>query len=469
MEDTREVELKDIIKILLKKWWLIVLFTIIGFGTAYFLTDRFVTPIYEAKTVLFIGKEDASLGNVGISLGQINADSQLIIDYKQIALTRLVIDEVIKNLKLDMSYNQLRSNVVIETVQDSRLFTVGFMYPDPKIAKVVSDELAKQLSVAALEIVGVENIRILDQAQVPQSPISPNKTQNAMIGGILGLILALFIIIMMFIFDDTVKNEEDIENLIGASVLGNIPNSGKQRENSEESGLVTLNNPTSFVSESYKLLRTNLNFKNTNNKNQVMLLTSAGKAEGKTTTICNLAITFAQSSKRVLLIDADLRLPRVNKLFKIDSKKPGLSNMLIEGLLLDIVVNKVQKYERLDILSAGNKQVSPTELLNSDAFEQMIMACKKKYDIILIDTPPILSFADSSIITRVVDGVVLVVEAEEAKKAMVVEAKKSLDKVGAALIGVVLTKVEIKNNQDYYEYDRETSKKSLFKRGVKDI
>lgn len=469
MEDAIEVELRDIIKILLKKWWLIVLLTIIGFGTAYFLTDRFVTPIYEAKTVLFIGKEDASLGNVGVTLGQINADSQLIIDYKQIALTRLVINEVIKNLKLDMSYNELRSNVVIETVQDSRLFTVGFIYPDPKIAKVVSDELAKQLSAAAFEIVGVENIRILDQAQVPQSPIAPNKTQNAMIGGILGLILALFIIIMMFIFDDTVKNEEDIENLVGASVLGNIPNSGKQRENLEESGLVTLNNPTSFESESYKLLRTNLNFKNTNNKNQVMLLTSAGKAEGKTTTICNLAITFAQSNKRVLLIDADLRLPRVNKMFKIHSKKPGLSNMLFEGLLLDIVVNNVQKYERLDILSAGNKQVSPTELLNSDAFEQMIMACKQRYDIILIDTPPILSFADTNIITRVVDGVLLVVEAENTKKAMVVEAKKSLDKVGAALIGVVLTKVEFKNNQDYYEYDREIPKKSLFKRGVKDI
>lgn len=223
MEDTREVELKDLLEILKKNWWLILLLTIIGFVTAYFITDRYVTPIYEAKTVLFIGKEDASLGMVGISLGQINADSQLIIDYKQIALTHLVIDEVIKNLALDMSYNEFRSDVVIETVQESRLFTVGFQYYDPTTAKLVSDELAKQLSITVLEIVGVENIRILDRARVPQSPISPNKAQNAMIGGLLGLIASIAIIILMFLLDDTIKNEEEIENLIGVTVLGDIP------------------------------------------------------------------------------------------------------------------------------------------------------------------------------------------------------------------------------------------------------
>ena len=218
------------------------------------------------------------------------------------------------------------------------------------------------------------------------------------------------------------------------------------------SRLITLSSPTSFETESYKLLRTNLNFKNSENKYPVILLTSAGKSEGKTTTICNLAITFAQSGKRVLIIDADLRLPYVNKIFDINSRLPGLSNMLVDGLPLDFVLNKVGDLEELEVMTAGNKQVSPTELLNSDAFENMIMECKKKFDIILIDTPPVLSFADASIVAKVVDGVLLVVATQEAKKAMVVEAKKNLEKVGANIIGVVLTKVKFKKNALYYGY-----------------
>jgi len=224
--------------------------------------------------------------------------------------------------------------------------------------------------------------------------------------------------------------------------------------------LITLNDATSFVTESYKLLRTNLNFKNVNNRYQVMLVTSAGKEEGKTTTISNLAITFAQSGKRVLLIDADLRLPRVGGYFDINKRKKGLSNMLVDSLPLDSLINKVEKLELLEVLTAGNKQVSPTELLNSEAFKEIISAAREAYDLILIDTPPVLSFADASIVSQVVDGVLLVVAAQETKKAMVIEAKKNLDKVGANLIGVILTKVKFKRDDNYYRYAKDKSQSS---------
>lgn len=224
------------------------------------------------------------------------------------------------------------------------------------------------------------------------------------------------------------------------------------------SSLITLNNPSSHVTESYKLLRTNLNFINFQNKYQVILFTSGAKEEGKTTTICNLAITLAQSGKRVLLIDADLRLPRVGKIFDIKENQPGLSNMLVEGLILDSVLNKVNNLEKFDILTAGDQQVSPTELLNSDAFEKMILACRKEYDIILIDTPPVLNFADASIVARVTDGEILVVAANETKKSVIVEAKKNIDKVGGVLLGVVLTKVKFKKNSHYYGYEEDKSR-----------
>lgn len=223
MERKKHISIKELFEIVIKKWWFILLLTLAGLVTAYGITTIFAKPIYEAKTVLYIGNEDSGLGSIDVSLGQLQAGSQLIIDYKQIALTRLVIDEVRKNLALDIPFNEFENNVIIETVQDSRLFTVGFINSDPQIAKIVSDELAKQLTIVASEIVGVENIRILDQAVVPQKPIAPNKFLNVLIGGLLGLIVSVTLVVTAFILKDTIQNEEDIENLIGVAVLASIP------------------------------------------------------------------------------------------------------------------------------------------------------------------------------------------------------------------------------------------------------
>jgi capsular polysaccharide biosynthesis protein len=221
--EAKDIDLKELMEIILKKWWLIILLTLFGAGSAYVLTEKYITPVYEAKTVLYIGSEDSGLGTIGLSIGQLQAGSQLIIDYKQIALTHLVVDKVIQNLGLNISYDAFQKNVVIASVEDSRLFTVGFKNADPMTAKIVSDELAKQLTVAVFEIVGVENIRILDQAAVPQTPVAPSKSLNALNGGMLGFLIALFITIVLFLMKDTVKNEEDVEKLIGTPVLGSIP------------------------------------------------------------------------------------------------------------------------------------------------------------------------------------------------------------------------------------------------------
>lgn len=223
MDTSKEVNFNELLEIIIKKWWIIVLLTLIGFGSAYIYTVKYITPIYEAKTVLYIGQESGGLGSIDVSLGQLNANSQLLVDYKQIASTRLVINEVIKNLGLNMSYDEFQSNILVESILDSRLFTVGFRNPDPQVAKLVSDELAKQLTVAVLQIVGVENIRILDQALVPQAPVSPNKFLNSIMGGLLGFFISLFIIVLLFLINDTIRSEDDIENLIGVSVLGDIP------------------------------------------------------------------------------------------------------------------------------------------------------------------------------------------------------------------------------------------------------
>lgn len=232
MENRKEIQFKDVLQLLKQKWWLILLLSAIGFGSSFLVTKYLLTPIYEAETVLFIGNENTGLGNVDISLGTLNANSQLIVDYQQIALTRLVIDEVIKNTNLDISYEDFQENMVIQTVSDSRLFTVGYKDPDPVVAQTISDELAKQLSLAVFEIVGVENIRILDQAQVPQTPVSPNVSSLSLLGALLGMILSIIVIAILQLIDDTVKSEADVESLLSSNVLGSIP---KFKENSNYS------------------------------------------------------------------------------------------------------------------------------------------------------------------------------------------------------------------------------------------
>jgi capsular polysaccharide biosynthesis protein len=150
-------------------------------------------------------------------------NSQQVIDYKQIALTHLVIDEVLKNTGTQISYEDFEKSVVVQTLQDSSLFTVGFRSTDPETARKISDELARQLTLAVHNIVGSESLQILDQALLPDKPISPTKLQNAIIGGLLGGLISLAICLAGYLFNDTIRDETDIELLVEAPVLGTIP------------------------------------------------------------------------------------------------------------------------------------------------------------------------------------------------------------------------------------------------------
>lgn len=216
--------------------------------------------------------------------------------------------------------------------------------------------------------------------------------------------------------------------------------------------LITVKNPKSPVSEAYKTLRTNLQFSSFDEKVKVILITSSGPGEGKSTTAANLAVVMAQSGSKTLLIDCDQRRPRLHKIFGL-SNAAGLSNFLAEEVSFESTVMETG-IENLQVLTAGVKPPNPSELLGSKKMNQFVSCLKERYDYIILDTPPILLVTDAQILSKYADGCLLVASSGEVEKEAVIKGKELLEKVDARILGVVLNKVEVnlKGNYGYYYY-----------------
>ena len=213
--------------------------------------------------------------------------------------------------------------------------------------------------------------------------------------------------------------------------------------------------PKSIVSESYRTLRTNIQYSSFDKEIKTIVITSADPSEGKSTVAGNLALSFAQNEKRVILVDCDLRKPSVHKNFKL-SNLSGLSEVLIGKEKLDGAIENYNK--NLDILTSGKVPPNPSEMLGSKAMSELLEVLKNRYDVIILDSTPLQAVTDAQILSTKVDGTILVVRAEKTKVDATVEAKNLLDKVGANIIGTVLHAVPNNRSKYYYYYGNEEKK-----------
>ncbi|MCA0756501.1 CpsD/CapB family tyrosine-protein kinase [Paenibacillus sp. N4] len=214
--------------------------------------------------------------------------------------------------------------------------------------------------------------------------------------------------------------------------------------------LITLTNPRSPISESYRALRTNIEFSSIDEKLQVLMVSSAGPGEGKSTTITNLAITFAQSERKVILIDADLRKPTAHHTFTL-SNRLGLSSVLSQQSSLEEVI-QITDIPNLEVITSGAIPPNPAEMMGSKRMTALIEQLRGMYDIILIDTPPLLAVTDAQIVSTKSDGVILVVDQGKVKRDIAKKAVQSLENVNARILGVVLNNVKRKANEEAYYY-----------------
>ena len=298
----------------------------------------------------------------------------------------------------------------------------------------------------ALDGLKANNVRILDRAEPPVVPVRPKKWLNVAVAVLAGLLGAAGLAFFVEYLDITVKSEDDIEGLINIPFLGTIPRIESERMNKRLRGLrknfVCDLTPNSVASESFKTVRTNILFSSDGEGAvQDFVITSPGQKEGKTTTACNLAITFSKIGQKVLLIDGDLRKPRLHEVFSLDNSK-GLGDVMMDGadLVLSGGVAKTD-IENLYILPAGPANPRPSETLGSDDMKELINKARKDFDLILIDTPPVISFTDAAILAGFVGGVIIIVEGGRTVRSALSKAERTLRNVKAKITGVIVNKI----------------------------
>lgn len=214
--------------------------------------------------------------------------------------------------------------------------------------------------------------------------------------------------------------------------------------------LISVQEPKSPISEAYRTLRTNIEFSSLDKKVQVIVITSSGPSEGKSTTAANLAVNMAKAGKRTVLIDADLRKPTQHRNFKCSNHK-GLSNLLIGEAKFEEVIH-VTEVENLFVLTCGTKPPNPSELIGSAKMNRFVTGLRDSFDCIIIDTPPIIAVTDAQVLAKYADGYVLVITSGKTERQAAIKAKDLLDKVNAKILGVVLNRIDVKSKKSGYGY-----------------
>lgn len=309
------------------------------------------------------------------------------------------------------------------------------------------------------------NVRIIDKALAPLAPVSPKKKLNLMLGALIGIGLGVGLTFLIEYFDTSVKTHEELERM-GFNILSAIPRIQMEKVEKKmesrlnklassegykiESRLITHLDPKSPVSEAYRTFRTNLQFSKVDRALNTLLITSAGPKEGKSTTAANLAIAMAQTGKKVLLVDADLRRPVIHSIFGL-SKDQGITNFLMESLPYSRLVQP-SFLENLSIVASGILPPNPSELLASKKMENLISRWQGDYDIIIIDSPPVIAVTDAAVLSTKVDGTILVVAAGQTDKEAVQRAQSLLTSVDANLLGVLLNNVDVEGTYGSYYY-----------------
>lgn len=353
------------------------------------------------------------------------------------------------NPLLDM-YRQIYTNLVVLGSSGSKV------EEDSPVLNCLQSTLQLYQQIYLNLISSRENIRLsrlqntpnvvqIEAAAIPVMPVQPQTFKTSLLAGAVGLMLMAGIAFLIEYLDDTVKTPSDIERHLGLPVIGHIVVMNVSNKSGEAMYVAT--QPRSQVAEAFRALRTNLEFADVNQPLRTLLVTSPGPGEGKTTTATNLAEIIAQGERKVILLDADLRSPRVHRFLSLPNKA-GLSDLFRGKLELHTVKQMIEGNSNIEVITSGDLPPNPAELLGSNRMEGILDDMRSSTDMIIIDTPPSL-VSDATILSAKVDGVILVIQSGKTNIAHARAALEQLNQVDARVVGVVLNCIP-RNRADYY-------------------
>ncbi|HWL78713.1 polysaccharide biosynthesis tyrosine autokinase [Microbacterium sp.] len=445
------MDLRDYVRIFHANWILILVSTLLGIAIAagYSLL---VSPRYQATTQLFVSvrSEGAATGDLvqGTTFAR-----QVVTSYAEIANSALVLQPVVEELGLDITASQLARQVTATSPLNSVLLEITATDEDPETAAALANATAESFTRVVVddleapegEDAGPSPVRIrqTEPAAVPSSPVSPNVPLNLVLGALIGFAAGVGAAVLRTVLDTRIHSLHDIATVTEAPVLGGIAFD----PDAKARPLIVHADPRNPRAESFRSLRTNVQFLNVEGGSSRYVVTSSGPGEGKSTTTANLAISLAETGARVALIDGDLRLPKVADYMGIEGAV-GLTDVLIGRVEL---VDAMQKWGRgnLFVLPAGRIPPNPAELLGSTAMDRVLAALSEHFDYVLIDSPPLLLVTDAAVLTKKATGALLVTASGATKRPELQGAVSSLDRAGADLLGIVVTMLPTKGPDSY--------------------
>ncbi|WP_407358505.1 polysaccharide biosynthesis tyrosine autokinase [Microbacterium sp. LTA6] len=434
------MDLPDFVRILRRQLVLIVACLLIGVSSGA-LIAMFTPQRFEASTELMISV-NARDGATAIELTQGTSYAQQVVEtYRSIITSSLVLDPVIDDLGLPTTAPELAERVRASVGIRSTIISISVTHTNPgqaaRIANAIGDSFAtlvsEQLEKRAEDTAFRIRIIPLQAAQVPLEPVAPNMRMSLIIGAVIGLGAGIGIGMLRTVLDTRIRTLADLESTVKAPVLGGIAHD----PDAASRPLIVASAPQDPLAEAFRSLRTNVRFVFPSGEPGVFVITSSGPGEGKTTTAANLAIAFAESGMRVALVDGDMRLPRVAERFGIEGGV-GLSDVLVGRVAVNDII---QRWGRgaLFLLPSGTIPPNPAELLGSPAMESLIATLTTAFDVVIIDTPPVLLVTDAAVVSRFATGAILVAAAGSTTKPRLAEAAQRIEAADSRVLGTVVT------------------------------
>ncbi len=443
------MELRDYLRIVRRRWMVIVLTVLLTVGAAALLTFT-ATPQYASSARLFVS---TAQGNTSEAYQGGLFSAERVTSYADLLSSRQLAATVANDLGGDVEPEALSGRVTAEVVPETVILELTAQDADPAEAQLLAQtyaeamvDLVRELETPPGQTVAPIKATIVDPASRATMPVSPQPVRNLGLGLVLGLLLGVGLAVVRELLDTSITSPGDVGEATEAPLMGNIA----YDQGARSQPLVTSLDSHAPRVEAFRVLRTNLQFVDVDVANKVFVVTSALPGEGKTTTAVNLALTLAQTGTQTLLMECDLRRPKALELLGLDNAV-GLTTVLVGKVDLDDVI-QVEGDSGLHLLGSGAVPPNPAELLQSNAMDELLKEVRDRYEYVIIDAPPLLPVTDAALLTAQSDGSLLVVRHGKTTKDQLEQAVDRLRQVDAEPIGVVMNMTPAKGRRSGYGY-----------------